>query len=107
MKDPVLLPTSNNIVDRMYIHKHLLNDERDPFNRQPLKYSEVVEQTELRKEIENWKKTRLAELKKGDIETKYGKKGDKKKESEDGGVFKENFLKYDEWSWNANQIFKY
>ena len=43
MKDPVLLPTSNNIVDRMYIHKHLLNDERDPFNRLPLKYSELVE----------------------------------------------------------------
>lgn len=46
----------------------------------------------------------MAELKKGDIETKYGKKGDKKKESEDGGVFKENFLKYDEWSLNGNQI---
>lgn len=93
MKDPVLLPTSNNIVDRMYIHKHLLNDERDPFNRKPLKYSELVEQTALKREIDEWKKKRLEELKKGDKETKYGKKGDKKKQEESADVFKENFLK--------------
>jgi len=42
MKDPVLLPGSGNIVDRINIKKHLLIDERDPFTRAPLKYSEVV-----------------------------------------------------------------
>ena len=36
MKEPVELP-SGYVVDRMYIHKHLLNDERDPFTRAPLK----------------------------------------------------------------------
>lgn len=51
MKDPVLLPGSGNIVDRINIKKHLLIDERDPFTRAPLKYIELVEETELRKEI--------------------------------------------------------
>ena len=36
MKDPVQLP-SGYIVDRAYIHKHLLNDERDPFTRATMK----------------------------------------------------------------------
>ena len=59
MKDPVLLPGSGNIVDRINIKKHLLIDERDPFTRAPLKYSEVVEQSSLRKEIQTWKSKRL------------------------------------------------
>jgi len=37
MKDPVLLPGSGNVVDRVNIRRSLLNDERDPFTRQPLK----------------------------------------------------------------------
>jgi hypothetical protein len=41
MKDPVLLPGSGNIVDRITIHRHLLTDERDPFTRAPLTESEV------------------------------------------------------------------
>ncbi|KAI7901309.1 ubiquitin elongating factor core-domain-containing protein [Cokeromyces recurvatus] len=36
MEDPVLLPTSNVIVDRSTIRAHLLGDTRDPFNRMPL-----------------------------------------------------------------------
>jgi hypothetical protein len=59
MKDPVLLPGSGNIVDRINIKKHLLIDERDPFTRAQLKYSEVVSQDKLREEIEMWKKKRL------------------------------------------------
>jgi hypothetical protein len=42
MKDPVLLPNSGNIVDRVNIHRSLLIDERDPFTRAPLKYSDVI-----------------------------------------------------------------
>lgn len=36
MEDPVLLPTSNTVVDRSTIRAHLLGDTRDPFNRLPL-----------------------------------------------------------------------
>lgn len=36
MEDPVLLPTSNTIVDRSTIRAHLLGDTRDPFSRAPL-----------------------------------------------------------------------
>jgi ubiquitin conjugation factor E4 B len=36
MNDPVLLPTSNVIVDRVTINKHLLIDSTDPFNRKKL-----------------------------------------------------------------------
>jgi ubiquitin conjugation factor E4 B len=42
MKDPVMLPSSKNIVDRSAIHRALLSTEQDPFNRQPLKESDVV-----------------------------------------------------------------
>jgi hypothetical protein len=96
MKDPVLLPTSNKVVDRMYIHKHLLNDERDPFNRKPLKLSEVVEIPTLKKEINEWKKKRLEELRHASKEAKYGKKGEKKKETDSDTLFKDNFIKYDD-----------
>jgi hypothetical protein len=59
MKDPVLLPGSGNIVDRINIKKSLLIDERDPFTRAPLKYNQLVEQDKLKEEIEMWKKKRL------------------------------------------------
>lgn len=39
MKDPVLLPGSREIVDRVTIHRALLELEQDPFTRQPLKES--------------------------------------------------------------------
>jgi ubiquitin conjugation factor E4 B len=42
MEDPVLLPTSNNIVDRATIRTHLLGDTRDPFNRLPLSMDMVL-----------------------------------------------------------------
>lgn len=66
MKDPVLLPNSGNIVDRVNIHRSLLIDERDPFTRSPLLYKDVVEQKDLKGEIEQWKLKRKEELKKGD-----------------------------------------
>ncbi len=36
MIDPVLLPTSNKIMDRSIIMRHLLNSATDPFNRMAL-----------------------------------------------------------------------
>lgn len=41
MDDPVLLPTSKNIIDRSTIRSHLLSDPHDPFNRVPLKIEDV------------------------------------------------------------------
>ena len=79
MKDPVELP-SGNIVDKVYIYKHLLNDEIDPFTRAPLKNSELKELKELKDEIEVWKKKRMEELKGANKEVKYGKIGINKKE---------------------------
>lgn len=36
MKDPVKLPKSEVIIDRVTIVKHLLNDKTDPFTRDVL-----------------------------------------------------------------------
>ena len=41
MSDPVLLPTSGNIMDRPIIMRHLLNSQTDPFNRMPLTEEEL------------------------------------------------------------------
>lgn len=62
MSEPVLLPSSNVIVDRPVIAKHLLSDPIDPFNRQPLNMSDVVPQDELRDEINVWKIKQLEEI---------------------------------------------
>ena len=42
MEDPVILPTSKQIVDRATIVTHLLSDPNDPFNRAPLKIEDVI-----------------------------------------------------------------
>ncbi|CAK8987151.1 unnamed protein product [Durusdinium trenchii] len=36
MVDPVLLPTSNTIMDRKVIERHIMSNDDDPFNRKPL-----------------------------------------------------------------------
>jgi hypothetical protein len=48
MTDPVLLPTSHNIMDRKHITRIILSDDHDPFNRQPLKPADLVPQDDLR-----------------------------------------------------------
>ncbi|KAL9552599.1 hypothetical protein MBANPS3_003682 [Mucor bainieri] len=55
MEDPVLLPTSQVIVDRGTIRAHLLGDTRDPFNRMPLSMDMVEPATELKTKIAEWK----------------------------------------------------
>ncbi|KAG0210185.1 hypothetical protein BGX33_005091 [Mortierella sp. NVP41] len=55
MEDPVLLPTSNISIDRSTIKSHLLSDTTDPFNRMPLKISDVIDNVELRDRIRAWK----------------------------------------------------
>ncbi|KXS14742.1 hypothetical protein M427DRAFT_112436 [Gonapodya prolifera JEL478] len=58
MEDPVQLPSSKAIVDRSTIRTQLLNDPHDPFNRQPLRYEELVPLPDLKKEISEWKAAR-------------------------------------------------
>uniref|UniRef100_A0A0P4VWG4 Ubiquitin conjugation factor E4 A n=1 Tax=Scylla olivacea TaxID=85551 RepID=A0A0P4VWG4_SCYOL len=65
MTDPVILPSSKLTVDRQTIARHLLSDQIDPFNRQPLTMEEVVPNTELKIRITQWldeKRTQRAAL---------------------------------------------
>ncbi|KAK7018070.1 Ubiquitin conjugation factor E4 A [Halocaridina rubra] len=54
MTDPVILPSSKLTCDRQTIARHLLSDQSDPFNRQPLTMEEVIPNTELQKKIDQW-----------------------------------------------------
>lgn len=54
MKEPVQLPCGQ-VVDRLTIQRHLLNDARNPFTNQPLTMEEVVPQPELQSRIEAYK----------------------------------------------------
>lgn len=54
MRDPVILPSSKNIVDRAVIARHILSDQTDPFNRSPLSLDMVTPDVELKTKIENW-----------------------------------------------------
>jgi len=60
MKDPVYIPTSGKIMEKSVAKQILLNDEHDPFNRAPLKFSQVQEQPELKKKIEDWIRKKLS-----------------------------------------------
>lgn len=54
MTDPVILPSSKLTCDRQTIARHLLSDQTDPFNRQPLTMEEVQPNTELKNRIVTW-----------------------------------------------------
>ena len=55
MFDPVRMEaTSKKVVDRRVIVAHLMNDERDPFSRKPLKESDLVPEHALRERIYAW-----------------------------------------------------
>jgi ubiquitin conjugation factor E4 B len=51
MTDPVKLPASDTVIDRLTIKKHLLSDKTDPFNRSPLAEEDLIEMPELKEEI--------------------------------------------------------
>ena len=56
MSDPVTLPGSGVVVDRETIRRHLLTgDGTDPFSRTPLDESMLVDATELRERIDEWR----------------------------------------------------
>lgn len=66
MNDPVTLPSSNIILDRTIIIKHLLTTSNDPFTREKLTIDDLNEfnntkeisekMTQLKEKIINWKK---------------------------------------------------
>jgi hypothetical protein len=60
MKDPVILPTSGNTVDRSTIKRILLDDNHDPFNRAPLNINQVEDDLVMQQRIETWKRQKLA-----------------------------------------------
>lgn len=60
MDDPVMLPSSQTVVDRLTIKKHLMNDPTDPFNRSPLTIDQVVPQTELKERIDEYRQEKIA-----------------------------------------------
>lgn len=62
MKDPVRLPSSGTIMDRVTIRKHLLNDKSDPYNRDPLLEEMLVPLPELKQRIEEYFKGALKAL---------------------------------------------
>ncbi|XP_059163958.1 ubiquitin conjugation factor E4 A-like [Physella acuta] len=62
MTDPVMLPSSHNIVDRNVIARHILSDQTDPFNRQPLSLDMVIPQAELKAKIQAWVAERMKSL---------------------------------------------
>lgn len=104
MKDPVNLKTSDIIVDRKNIEKHItLNGEIDPFNRTTLKKSDLVPVPELKAEIEAWmaEKLKLYRAKYGNKKKKStGKLLDKKNDvygnqdnnDDDGNAFYNNII---------------
>eukprot|EP00978_Attheya_sp_CCMP212_P044667 scaffold317964_cov58-Attheya_sp.AAC.1 len=65
MTDPVLLPTSDTIIDRSTITQHLLNYSHDPFNRKDLTIDMVLPATELKEKIQNWLNAKRALRKEG------------------------------------------
>ena len=66
MIDPVKLPKSNVILDRKTIETHLLSDQTDPFNREPLTKDMLIACPELKARIDeymnNKKKEKMKEL---------------------------------------------
>jgi len=70
MFDPVLLPTSGNIMDRKHITRHLLSTPNDPFNRQPLTEDMLKPQVDLKQRIANWKLEKSAKKAKEALELK-------------------------------------
>jgi ubiquitin conjugation factor E4 B len=66
MRDPVRLPTSDTVMDRATIMRHLLSDARDPINRQPLTPDMLQPDEDLKGRIREWvaaqRSTRAAAL---------------------------------------------
>jgi len=60
MKDPVDLP-SGHTVDRSTIMQHLLNDNTDPFSRNPMTMNDVKRNEQLKAKMEAWLEEKRAQ----------------------------------------------
>ena len=58
MTDPVSLPSSKQTVDRSTIARHLLSDQSDPFNREPLTMDMLETDEELKEKVRQWMESR-------------------------------------------------
>ncbi|KTW29866.1 hypothetical protein T552_01070 [Pneumocystis carinii B80] len=58
MVNPVILPSSRVTVDMATIKSHLLSEEKDPFNRSPLKLEDLIPNDELKARLEMFKAER-------------------------------------------------
>ena len=65
MTDPVKLPKSQVILDRKTIETHLLSDQTDPFNREPLKKEMLIPCPVLKAKIEEYMRKKKNEKLKG------------------------------------------
>jgi hypothetical protein len=66
IEEPVILPSSKNIMDKSVIVRHLLSDQMDPFNRDPLtieKLEQYNETEEAKAKLEEFRE-KLNEFKK-------------------------------------------
>ena len=61
MIDPVKLPKSQVILDRKTIETHLLSDQTDPFNRDPLSKEMLIPCPELKAKIQNYMQKKKTE----------------------------------------------
>ncbi|CAG0888897.1 unnamed protein product [Darwinula stevensoni] len=62
MTDPVRVPTSNTVMDRSVISRHLLNSSTDPFSRQHLTEDMLIPEPELKMRIEAWLKKKTKKV---------------------------------------------
>merc|ERR1712048_1054059 len=62
MTDPVILVRNKNAKDtnKYVIERHLMNNPNNPFNREPLSKNDLIPDTELKEEIDEWIKQTLA-----------------------------------------------
>merc|ERR1711933_172010 len=69
MSDPVTWKNKNGqdtnkyVMDRKVIERHLMNNPNNPFNREPLTKEDLIPDTELKQEIDEWIQQTLANYK--------------------------------------------
>ena len=99
MEDPVELPESHYVVDRLtiskyntftfcywcllticslyIIEKHLMNDPHDPFTRAPLALKDVIERPDIKDQIDEYKAMKMSMMWDAAICQKWGNQWEK------------------------------
>lgn len=77
IKEPVILPSSKNIMDKGVIVRHLLSDQQDPFNRDPLTIEELEEynsKDEVKEKLKDFNVKIQEHLNKNKVKSEENKK---------------------------------